>query len=419
MGANCRGGGSKLYGCGAGVRRAAARPAALPLGRRAVLALVGGAAAAAATSVAGTPQASAGPLEFEVDPGTGLQRVKYDPAGWSFWKWRGHRVHYIAAGADNTGPPVLLIHGYGASAYHWRWQLPVLAAAGYRAYAVCLLGFGWSDKAVTDYGAGNLWADQLADFCKEVINGAGAGGGSAEGAEGAAAAAAAASGTAAAAAAPEPAILCGNSLGGYAALVTAARNPDLVRGLCLVNSAGPLKSDAEDDPSADDVDGTAPPTPRAWWAPAADAATAAVKRVVLFFAFQRARQPERIKEVLSMVYTNSQSSIDDDLVESIRVPATDPNAAEVFYRINASSPSQPPSVNALMRRLRALQLPTLLLWGQNDPWIVMSRAQRLKAIYPEASLVSIDAGHCGHDEAPAQANEALLNWLAGLRAAKA
>jgi pimeloyl-ACP methyl ester carboxylesterase len=33
--------------------------------------------------------------------------------------------------------------------------------------------------------------------------------------------------------------------------------------------------------------------------------------------------------------------------------------------------------------------------------------------------VSIDAGHCGHDEAPAQANEALLNWLEGLRAAKA
>jgi pimeloyl-ACP methyl ester carboxylesterase len=57
----------------------------------------------------------------------------------------------------------------------------------------------------------------------------------------------------------------------------------------------------------------------------------------------------------------------------------------VFYRINAGSPSPPPSVNALMRRLRQRQLPTLLLWGQNDPWITAARAQRLKAIYPEVT----------------------------------
>jgi len=70
-----------------------------------------------------------------------------------------------------------------------------------------------------------------------------------------------------------------------------------------------------------------------------------------------------------MVYTN-ESSVDDDLVESIRMPATDPNAAEVFYRINTSTRGgggAPPSVNALMRTLRARQLPTLLLWGQADP----------------------------------------------------
>jgi pimeloyl-ACP methyl ester carboxylesterase len=41
----------------------------------------------------------------------------------------------------------MLVHGYGASAYHWRYTLPALAAAGYRVAAVCLLGFGWSEKA--------------------------------------------------------------------------------------------------------------------------------------------------------------------------------------------------------------------------------------------------------------------------------
>lgn len=31
-------------------------------------------------------------------------------AGWDFWQWQGHRVHYIADGPLD-GEPVLLIHG--------------------------------------------------------------------------------------------------------------------------------------------------------------------------------------------------------------------------------------------------------------------------------------------------------------------
>jgi pimeloyl-ACP methyl ester carboxylesterase len=44
------------------------------------------------------------------------------------------------------GVPVLLIHGFGASVGHWRNNIPALAAAGYRTYAIDLLGFGGSDK---------------------------------------------------------------------------------------------------------------------------------------------------------------------------------------------------------------------------------------------------------------------------------
>jgi hypothetical protein len=50
-------------------------------------------------------------------------------------------------------------------------------------------------------------------------------------------------------------------------------------------------------------------------------------------------------------------------------PATDPNAADVFYRLNHGN--RPPlTVNALLTRLRA---PLLLLWGMRDPWITMAR----------------------------------------------
>lgn len=43
-----------------------------------------------------------------------------------------------------------------------------------------------------------------------------------------------------------------------------------------------------------------------------------VKRGVMWFAFQRTRQPERIKEVLQMVYARH-DNVDDELVTSIEV----------------------------------------------------------------------------------------------------
>jgi hypothetical protein len=65
-------------------------------------------------------------------------------------------------------------------------------------------------------------------------------------------------------------------------------------------------------------------------------------------------------------------TIDEDLVDSIVVPASDPSAAEVFYRINSSkAPSV--SVNQLLKQLRSSKLPLLLLWGDLDPWITPKR----------------------------------------------
>lgn len=65
-----------------------------------------------------------------------------------------------------------------------------------------------------------------------------------------------------------------------------------------------------------------------WYEPIVFALTSAVKRVVLYLAFLRARQPARIKQVLSLVYA-SQANLDDDLITSIVNPALDPQASEV------------------------------------------------------------------------------------------
>ncbi|MFJ3876669.1 alpha/beta fold hydrolase [Streptomyces sp. NPDC090077] len=53
------------------------------------------------------------------------------------------RLHLVEQG---TGPLVLLVHGFPESWYSWRRQLPALAAAGYRAAALDVRGYGRSSK---------------------------------------------------------------------------------------------------------------------------------------------------------------------------------------------------------------------------------------------------------------------------------
>lgn len=71
------------------------------------------------------------------------------------------RLHLVEQG---TGPLVLLVHGFPESWYSWRRQLPALAAAGYRAVALDVRGYGRSSKpaAVEAYRMLDLVADNLA-----------------------------------------------------------------------------------------------------------------------------------------------------------------------------------------------------------------------------------------------------------------
>lgn len=72
----------------------------------------------------------------------------------------GTRIHYVEAG---EGPLVLLVHGFPESWYSWRHQLPALAAAGYRAVAIDVRGYGRSSQplAVDEYRMVRLVADNV------------------------------------------------------------------------------------------------------------------------------------------------------------------------------------------------------------------------------------------------------------------
>ncbi|MEV7924092.1 alpha/beta hydrolase [Kitasatospora sp. NPDC088264] len=71
------------------------------------------------------------------------------------------RIHLVEQG---TGPLVLLLHGFPESWYSWRHQLPVLAAAGYRAVAIDVRGYGRSSRPeeVAAYRMFDLVEDNVA-----------------------------------------------------------------------------------------------------------------------------------------------------------------------------------------------------------------------------------------------------------------
>jgi pimeloyl-ACP methyl ester carboxylesterase len=73
----------------------------------------------------------------------------------------GQRIHVRIAGS--SGPMVLLCHGFPESWYSWRHQLDVLAAAGFRAVAMDMPGYGRSSKPteVAAYRITELVADCL------------------------------------------------------------------------------------------------------------------------------------------------------------------------------------------------------------------------------------------------------------------
>lgn len=101
----------------------------------------------------------------------------------SEWIWQGRSIGWSLADATshstNANIAVVLIHGFGANTNHWRFNQPVLARHA-PTYAIDLLGFGRSEQPkarlkdepdLSDsvmYGF-DLWGQQVAEFCRDVI----------------------------------------------------------------------------------------------------------------------------------------------------------------------------------------------------------------------------------------------------------
>lgn len=286
------------------------------------------------------------------------------PTGTS-WSWRGHSIYYVQAGERHPEhPPLLLVHGFGASTDHWRKNIAGLSR-DFEVWAIDLLGFGRSTKADVEY-SGALWRDQLHEFIRDVIG--------------------------------RPAVLAGNSLGGYASLCVAAQRPESAAGLVLLNPAGPFtetQTVTKPDPFREvffNLTRTVLLMPLPSW-----------------LLFQYVRQKSMIRKTLEKVYLD-QTAITDQLVDDLYRPSCDPGAAAVFASVFKSPQGEKNDV-----LLEQIACPLLMLWGDGDPWMnARSRGDKFRQYYPQLTEYYLQAGHCPHDEVPDQVNQLLRDWVLNL-----
>jgi len=283
------------------------------------------------------------------------------------WVWRGWQTRYsfLRAKSQNSSnflPPVIFIHGFGASIEHWRNNLPIIAQ-NRTVYALDLLGFGASRKADTDYSAA-LWTEQLHDFWQTFIG--------------------------------TPVILVGNSIGSLVCLNTTAAYPEMVEGLVMLSL--PDVSVRED---------MLPPLMRPIVTTLENlvASPLLIKNILKFV-----RRPKVIRKWAGVAYPNK-AAVSDELVEILSNPAYDEGSGQTLFRLSRSV-TKAGFAKSVRELLPQITVPMLLIWGLQDRMIPPNQAKAIASLNPRLKLIELPhAGHCPHDEDPEQFNSLLLDWL--------
>lgn len=283
------------------------------------------------------------------------------------WRWQGHKINYAVAGC---GKPVLMVHGFGASVGHWKRNIPALTAAGYKVWAVDLLGQGGSDKPILDYTI-DLWVDLVRDFIAEFV-------------------------------AAQPVVLVGNSVGSLVVLTVNAREPaDTIAGTVLVNCAGGLNNKA---------------IVQDWRIRLALPLFYLIDFLlsqprIARYLFDRFRTKENLRTILKGLYVN-QLAVDDDLIDMLHDPSADVGALEAFVSIITGPPGTPPE-----QLMPSVKGPLLVVWGSKDVFTpidgpVGKYFRALPSSRPDTEFHELPGeNHCVHDDNPELVNSIVTAWL--------
>lgn len=255
-----------------------------------------------------------------------------------------------------SGDPVLLLHGFGASSYSWRYLIEPLARH-YRVITLDLKGFGESpkprDNAYSVYEQARLVRNFiLANDLKQVH-------------------------------------IVGHSFGGGVALVASiylsVSHPGLQKSLVLIDSVAYPQ--------------TLPGFIKILATP--------VLGPLLVYGLPDTFQ---VKDLLQKVYFDD-ALIPQDAIDHYAADLGKPGAK--YALLATAQQILPPDLPQLANNYNYLTVPTLIVWGKEDAIIPLVIGKRLHDNLPNAKLVVLDeVGHAVQEEKPSLLLPYLLHFLA-------
>jgi pimeloyl-ACP methyl ester carboxylesterase len=258
---------------------------------------------------------------------------------------------------EGKGPPLLLIHGFGASTYTWRHVAPELAK-NYRVIAVDLKGFGQSDKPFDGrysvYDQAELLAQLIEDKDLRDLT------------------------------------LVGHSFGGGVALLLALEANQRLDGritrLVLLDSIAypqniPVFFRLLDVP------------------------------LVSQLGVRMVPPLVQTRVALQIAYFDD-SKIDPEEIELYAAPLK--TAAGKHAIIHSARQIVPEDIAELSERYKTIELPTLILWCDHDRIVPLEVGIKLRRTLPNSTLRLIeDCGHMPQEEQPASTLALIKGFIGG------
>jgi pimeloyl-ACP methyl ester carboxylesterase len=307
------------------------------------------------------PVANFPPARYRAASAAGDDYGVSDSPDWRGFDWSAHMdqmeidgrpVNYVDLGEQGDHRPIVFIHGLSGQWQNWLENIPRFAQ-GRRVVAMDLPGFGLSPEPRERITI-ELYGRVVAEMCERLEL--------------------------------APAVLVGNSMGGFVAAEVAIRRPDTVERLMLLSSAGVSQMDVAKRPvlAAGKVAGLL--------------ATSSVAQMKM-----TARRPKLRHWVMSLVCRHPSRIKPDLMFEGLMKGANKPgfdNALRACLEYD------------FRERLPDIGCPTIVVWGEKDMIIPVRDADRFVELIPGAEkLIFDDTGHVPMLERPRSFNDCLEEFL--------
>ncbi len=265
---------------------------------------------------------------------------------------QGQRIAYLDEG---SGPPVILIHGFGGSMWQWEHQQQALSQQ-FRLLTLDLLGSGLSDKPEIAY-----LPDQMLEFLVGFMD----------------------------ALQIPKATLIGNSMGAGLVIGMALNCPTRVEKLVLIDGLPSHVMEKLTNPTLRQAMGTRLPV---WFVSLAN------------WLFNGVGTESFLKEMVH----------DHALLTPAVIERSNRNRRRpgIIRPIMAVRNALPVWERDYAPRLATITHPTLLIWGEQDHVFPITVGEELHRLIPHSQFVSIpDAGHLPQWERPDLVNRSLIAYI--------